>query len=176
MTAKGDNNIYKCLVDTSVSKWLVLDQRRSSIDRVSFLHARSRAWKRDCLFVKVKILTFLCSLAFLGLSGVCEPLAGAPAMGDAVCFSIVSAGIVKTSQKSLKVNPLWKRRWRRGKIKTSFKTPADVSKKVQLSRNTLIWGLEIPPVTRCSVITALPPSARCDSTSLCRRHARPRYL
>lgn len=46
-----------------------------------------------------KILTFLCSLAFLGLSGVCDPLAGAPAIGDAVCFSIVSAGIVKTINK-----------------------------------------------------------------------------
>lgn len=110
MTAKGDNNIYKCLVDTSVPKCLVLFQMRSSIAYVSFLHAPSRAWKSDYLLVKVEILTFLCSLAFLGLSGVCEPLAGAPAIGDAVCFSIVSAGIVKTSKKSLKVNPLWKRR------------------------------------------------------------------
>lgn len=129
MTAKGDNNIYKCPVDMSVPKCLVLYERRSTIDCVCFLHAPSRAWKRDYLFVKVKILTFLCSLAFLGLSGVCEPFAGAPAIGDAVCFSIVSAGIVKTSKKSLKVNPLWKRRWRRGKTKTRFKTPADVSKK-----------------------------------------------
>lgn len=40
--------------------------------------------------------TFLCSLAFLGLSGVWDPFAGAPAIGDAVCFSIVSAGIVET--------------------------------------------------------------------------------
>ena len=48
-----------------------------------------------CFCVRqLKILTFLCSLAFFGLSGVCDPLAGAPAMGDAVCFSIVSAGIV----------------------------------------------------------------------------------
>lgn len=102
MTAKGENNIYKCLVDMSVPKWLVLYQMRSSIDCVSFLHAPSRAWKSDYLFVIVKILTFLCSLAFLGLSGVCEPLAGAPAIGDAVCFSIVSAGIVKTSKKVFK--------------------------------------------------------------------------
>lgn len=106
MTAKGDSNIYKCLVDMSVPKWLVLYQKRSRIDCVRFLHALSRAWNSDDLFVKVNILTFLCSLAFLGLSGVCEPLAGAPAIGDAVCFSIVSAGIVKTSKKSLKVNPL----------------------------------------------------------------------
>lgn len=41
------------------------------------------------------LLTFLCSLAFLGLSGVWDPFAGAPAIGDAVCFSIVSAGIAE---------------------------------------------------------------------------------
>lgn len=40
------------------------------------------------------MFTFLCSLAFFGLSGVCVPFAGEPAIGDAVCFSIVSAGIV----------------------------------------------------------------------------------
>lgn len=52
--------------------------------------------------VKINFLTFLCSLAFLGLSGVCDPFAGAPAIGDAVCFSIVSAGIVETKKKVFK--------------------------------------------------------------------------
>lgn len=100
MTAKGEYNSYKCLVDLSVPKWVVSHQRRTSIDCVSS-------------FLKVKILTFLCSLAFLGLSGVCEPLAGAPAIGDAVCFSIVSAGIVKTSKKKVL------------KSKSSLETKAD---------------------------------------------------
>lgn len=100
MTAKGDSNIYKCLVDMSVPKRLVLFQMRSSIECASF-SPRTLTGLEEYLLVKVKILTFLCSLAFLGLSGVCEPLAGAPAIGDAVCFSIVSAGIVKTSKKSL---------------------------------------------------------------------------
>lgn len=52
--------------------------------------------------VKINILTFLCSLAFLGLSGVFDPFAGAPAIGDAVCFSIVSAGIVEAKKKVFK--------------------------------------------------------------------------
>lgn len=42
-------------------------------------------------------ITFLCSLALLGLSGVWLELAGAPAIGEAVGFSIVSAGILVIS-------------------------------------------------------------------------------
>lgn len=54
--------------------------------------ARKQNYERE------REITFLCSLALLGLSGVWLELAGAPAMGDAVGFSMVSAGILALSR------------------------------------------------------------------------------
>lgn len=124
-------------------------------------------------------LTFLCSLAFLGLSGVCDPFAGAPAIGDAVCFSIVSAGIVKTSKKKFeKVNPPWKQKGAKTKTKGSTH-PQMSQRKFTLSHKTWIWGLKSHQSVgvALSLSCHLPPNrARFHSVSLCRRHTPRRYL
>lgn len=95
---------------------------------------------------------------------MCEPLAGAPAIGDAVCFSIVSAGIVKTRKKVFKSKSSLEANVGRGNQR--FETPTDVSKKFTLSHKTWNWGLKSHQSlgVLLSLSCHLPP--RCDSASL----------